>query len=298
MRPRDELSEAGASGSDLRTGGPDTRLPIRVIYAFQIGVVIVICALNAMSEARIVSWRLGTAHNFWEPAMWEATSGIVVVGLLPLARFGARLIRPGLRQLIMAGLAVTALAFIFAVLHIIGIGLLRESAYRLGGWTYTFPWADQIPYEMRKDVLLAYPGLVLFFWLAEQLWDKAREKAAVIRPEESEPPAAPQEIWLRDGRTSVLVDPTEIVSVSSAGNYVEYRLTGARTHLIRATLQAQEDRLAGFGIARVHRTRLVNRNRIVALEWRQSGDFEIRLDSGETVACSRRFKAAVAGIAG
>jgi DNA-binding LytR/AlgR family response regulator len=102
---------------------------------------------------------------------------------------------------------------------------------------------------------------------------------------------------LRDGRSSILIDPCEIVSVASAGNYVEFQLTGGRNHLIRTTLQAQEARLAPFAIARVHRGRLVNLKRIVALEWRASGDFEVRLDTGETVAGSRRFKAAVAAIA-
>ena len=104
-------------------------------------------------------------------------------------------------------------------------------------------------------------------------------------------------MWLRDGRTSVLIDAGEIVSVSSAGNYVEYELTGQRRHLIRATLQVEEARLAPFGIARVHRSRLLNLKRIVALQWRPSGDFEVRLDTGETVLGSRRFKAVVAEIA-
>lgn len=88
------------------------------------------------------------------------------------------------------------------------------------------------------------------------------------------------------------------MSVISAGNYVEYQLTGGRTHLIRATLQSQEAQLAPLGITRVHRGRLVNIKRIVAAQWRASGDFELRLDTGETVIGSRRFKAAVAALAG
>jgi DNA-binding LytR/AlgR family response regulator len=54
--------------------------------------------------------------------------------------------------------------------------------------------------------------------------------------------------------------------------------------------------LSRLGIARVHRTGLVNVKRIVAVTWRQSGDFDLRLDNGETIAGSRRHKAAVAGI--
>jgi DNA-binding LytR/AlgR family response regulator len=160
---------------------------------------------------------------------------------------------------------------------------------------YAFPWASQFPYEMRKD-LLAFCGLVTIFWLADRL-SIVTETAAVTRPDAVAPAAYERAIWLRDGRISVLIDPTEIISVTSAGNYVEYRLTANRSHLVRATLQTQEDRLAPLGIVRVHRTRLINLKRIVALEWRQSGDFELRLDTGETVACSRRFKTAVAHLA-
>jgi hypothetical protein len=101
---------------------------------------------------------------------------------------------------------------------------------------------------------------------------------------------------LRDGRMRILIDPHEIVSVSSAGNYVEYALTGGRRHLIRATLRAEEARLSSFGVARVHRTRLVNVKRMVAVRWRPSGDFEVRVDTGEVVVGSRRFKGTVAGI--
>lgn len=296
LRRRDEQAGARPSGSDLQSSGDGGGLAAHVVYAIPVGIVVVVCALNALSEARMVSGRLGSPHNFWEPAMWEATSGLVVVALLPLARLGARLIRPGLRQLIIAGFGIAGLALLFAALHIVGIGLLRELVYHLGGWPdYKFPWSDQIPYEMRKDLLLAFPGLVLFFWLAERLI--IRGQRAATPADAAEQRLAPQEIWLRDGRISLLIDPAEIISVTSAGNYVEYRLTANRTHLVRATLQTQEDRLAPLGIVRVHRTRLVNLKRIVALEWRQSGDFEVRLDTGETVACSRRFKTAVAHLA-
>ncbi|HWX58842.1 LytTR family DNA-binding domain-containing protein [Bradyrhizobium sp.] len=296
MRPRDEPASTDTSGSDVRTDGGAGRVPVRTVYAIAIALVAVSCALSGLSAAHDVSGRLGTPHNLWEPALWEITSGTVIAALLPLVRRAAMLIRASADRLIAVGLVAAAgLGFVYSTLHIVGMGLLRELAYRLGGWTYTFPWSTQFPYEMRKD-LLAYCGLVAMFWLADRLTIVTEDNAGK-KPDITERPAAPQEIWLRDGRTSVLIDPAEIISVTSAGNYVEYRLTGNRTHLVRATLQAQEDRLARLGIVRVHRTRLVNLKRIVALEWRQSGDFEVRLDTGETVACSRRFRTAVAHIA-
>jgi hypothetical protein len=50
------------------------------------------------------------------------------------------------------------------------------------------------------------------------------------------------------------------------------------------------------GVARVHRTRLVNIGRVVGLVHRPTGDFELQLDTGELVAGSRRYKTAVAAI--
>jgi DNA-binding LytR/AlgR family response regulator len=53
-------------------------------------------------------------------------------------------------------------------------------------------------------------------------------------------------------------------------------------------------RLSPLGVARVHRSRLVNMRRIVAIAWRPSGDFDLRRDTAATVAGSRRYRAAVA----
>ena len=116
-------------------------------------------------------------------------------------------------------------------------------------------------------------------------------------PDVATAPAADSQFWPRDGRISVLVNANDIVSVSSAGNYVEYQLTRGRNHPVRATLLSQEARLALLDIVRVHRSRLINLKRFVALDGRASGYFAIRLDTGETVAGGRHFKSAVAEIA-
>jgi DNA-binding LytR/AlgR family response regulator len=252
--------------------------------------------VNTFSSARDISWRLGSSHNLWEPALWQLTSGIVLAALVPLARCGVGLVRSGMQRPLRAVFGNAALLVTFSVLHIAGMGLLRELSYRLAGWAYSYPWAHEALYEFRKDIF-AYAGIAVMFWLAE------RPRATLVEPEAetvqtdaAAAPAASGELWLRDGRLSILVNPDEIVWVGSAGNYVEFRLSNARTHLIRTTLQAQEARLARFGIVRVHRSRLINPKRIMAFEGRASGDFEIRLDTGETVVGSRRFKAAVIGM--
>ena len=298
---RDEAFRAGirtkTSGNTWWKNGADGRLSVGAAYAIVVGLIVASTVVTIFSTARDISWRLGSPHNLWEPTLWNVTSAIVGVAVLPLVRRGALLFCDRPIRPLTAAAAFVALALAYSALHIAGMGVLREFAYALGGWSYTFPWERQIPYELRKD-LFSYLVLAVIFWFAERPAAAAPAQVEQATPKVTAAPAAKPELWLRDGRTSVLIDAGEIVSVSSAGNYVEYELTEQRKHLIRATLQAEEARLAPFGIARVHRSRLLNLKRIVALQWRPSGDFEVRLDTGEIVLGSRRFKAAVAGISG
>jgi DNA-binding LytR/AlgR family response regulator len=103
-------------------------------------------------------------------------------------------------------------------------------------------------------------------------------------------------VWLRDGSTRIRIDPPDILWVSSAGNYVEYRLADGANHLVRGTLAAEEARLTRFNIVRVHRTRLVNLTRITGLKAGPNGDFELTMDTGQTIPGSRRYRGAMASI--
>lgn len=304
LRPGDEPSRAGTGGMSAQAGG-EAQLSPRTVYAVGVLLIAFSAVVGTFSSARDIAWRIAGPHNLWEPALWETTSSIVAIALLPLARRGARLIGAGRHRPLALALALVTLALTYSALHIAGMGVLREWAYRLAGYNYAFPWARQIPYELRKD-LFAFTAFVVVFWLGRRAVARPPAPPRETAPEvataptfdtpTSDRPTLDSQFWLRDGRISVLVEARDIVSVSSAGNYVEYQLAGGRNHLVRATLQSQEARLAALGIVRVHRGRLVNLKRIVALEARPSGDFEVRLDTGEVIAGSRRFKSAVAAI--
>ncbi len=103
-------------------------------------------------------------------------------------------------------------------------------------------------------------------------------------------------VWLRDGTTRIRFEPRDIVWISSAGNYVEYSLANGSNHLVRGTLASAETQLARFNLVRMHRTRLANQDRVTAVEMKPSGDFELTLDTGQTVQGSRRYKNAVASL--
>jgi hypothetical protein len=296
LRPCDEPTPAGTDGMMAPSDG-EAHLSVRTVYLVCILLVVFSDVVGTFSSARDIAWRLGSPRNLWEPAMWETTSHVVAIALLPVALRGALLIRSGRHRPITLAFALAALALTYSSLHIAGLGYLREWAYGLAGYSFKFPWAQQIPYELRKD-LFSFTAFVVVFWLGQRAVARHPTAPREASPDAAIAPAACHQFWLRDGRISVLIDASDVVSVSSAGNYVQYELTGGRNHLVRATLQSQEARLAPLGIVRVHRSRLVNRKRIVALEGRPSGDFEIHLDTGEIIAGSRRFKSVVADIAG
>jgi hypothetical protein len=224
------------------------------------------------------------------PVLDELTSAMIIICLLPLLKRSIDgLSTIGDRRIALIVIALSMIAY--ALLHITFMVALRHLVYGLLGSAYDFHWRDQYVTEFRKDLVSAFM-IAVVFWLIDRKKAVA-EPVAAQRPPDAQRP----EIWLRDGAKSIRVDPAQIISVASAGNYVEFALVDAR-HLIRGTLAGEECRLKQFGFVRIHRTRLINTMRVVAIETRSNGDFVAKMDTGEMIAGSRRYRDAVAAIKG
>ncbi len=85
----------------------------------------------------------------------------------------------------------------------------------------------------------------------------------------------------------------DILAVRSAGNYVEFLLADGRAPLMRATLAGVEAQLRPHGVARTHRSWLVNTGRIEEIEPARSGDYRLSLKGGIEAPLSRRFRPAL-----
>src|SRR5207244_2615090 len=138
-------------------------------------------------------------------------------------------------------------------------------------------------YEFRKDVTTALL-IGSAMWLIDSRREVQRALKVVAPAAVGTSPAPPAVVWLRDGAKNIRVAPRDIVWIASAGNYVEYTLADGASHLIRGTLASAENELARFNLARIHRTRLANLNRVTAMEGKPSGDFELTFDTGQTVS--------------
>lgn len=265
---RGQSAGARASWRDDRTFGA-------VFILFALGIVAV--DVFSVFHDRAVA---GRPVPLWEPAIWEISSVVMLVALLPGVMWLTR--RHGPRPPPAFGWMAWHLpaAFAFSLVHVLAMGALRWVAYAaVGDWYDPLaPLADW-PYELRKD-LLVYAGLVGGY----VIW-----RGPVSLPGRSV--AAPDPIEVRDGARRLFVPVEDIIWVEAAGNYVELHRRASPV-LHRAPLAVMERRLADAGFVRIHRSRLVRRDAIAAVETKASGDFTVRLVTGETLAGSRRFRAA------
>jgi hypothetical protein len=286
---REAISPATAVGGLHAISGVDW-LFYGVVAAISLGIGIV----NALSAAQDAAWR-GAAYDLRTPLFWEMSSIATIIAVAPVLFVAVRRMRDVSRWPLRLGLAVAAI-LAFSGLHIAGMVGLRKAGMFVAGGAYDFHFSlATLIYEFRKDVMTC----VL---IGGTLWLIDRSRAAqqarpVVTPAQTDSASvAPDTVWLRDGSSRIRIEPRDVVTIGSAGNYVEYGMADRRTHLVRGTLAGEEARLTKFNIVRVHRTRLVNLSRVTALKAGPNGDFELTLDTGEAISGSRRYRHAVASI--
>jgi DNA-binding LytR/AlgR family response regulator len=273
---------AGISGADWLFYG--------VVAAISLGIGVV----NAFSRAQDAAWR-GAVYNVRTPLLWEMSSIVTIIAVAPVLFVAVRRMRHVSRWPLRIGLAVAAI-IAFSSLHIAGMVGLRKAVMFAAGGAYDFHFSiATLIYEFRKDVItcLLIGGAL---WLIDSRREAQQARSSAATPQADSASATLDMIWLRDGSSRIRIDPRDILTIGSAGNYVEYCMADSRTHLVRGTLAAEEARLTKFNIVRVHRTRLVNLSRVTGLKAGPNGDFELTLDTGEAISGSRRYRHAVASI--
>lgn len=78
--------------------------------------------------------------------------------------------------------------------------------------------------------------------------------------------------------------------ISGEGNYARLH-TGARTHLVRETLKSVEARLSPRQFVRVHRSAIINVDRVAELQPHAHGEYRLTLKDGSKLTSSRAHSA-------
>ena len=276
------------SGAEAGTSGTAPRPAWLAAYAAIAVATVVIGTVNVLSVLDERSW-VGRPIDWWQPAIWEGTSGLV---LLSLAWFPGMAIErfPLAGPKLPRNLAVhAALTLPFSLVHVASMVVLREGAYAIAGEVYDFGGWEALVYEYRKDVI-SYALYAGVFWLAARL---------IGTPRRDEPPAPHEPSLLIDeGQRLLRVVPAEVLAARSSGNYVEYLLADGRRPLMRTTLSSAEAELSGRGFVRTHRSWLVNARHVSAIEAEGSGDYGLTLSDGTQVPLSRRYRQALEALRG
>lgn len=119
-----------------------------------------------------------------------------------------------------------------------------------------------------------------------------RSDARLIEQASEEALAADRKIAIKDHDSTVLLDIDDIDWVDAAGDYMCVHAGGA-THIMRSTLKNLMARLDPDKFKRIHRSTIVNLDRIVKATPLQKGEYILELDCDERLKVSRNYRQSI-----
>ncbi|MDE2278431.1 MAG: LytTR family transcriptional regulator [Xanthomonadaceae bacterium] len=232
----------------------------------------------------------------WEPWVWESTSALLILLLIPFVKWAERrwpfrfdTWRHSLPRHLLASV-------VFSLVHVAGMDGLRKLVYDMVGQHYRLgAWWPNFGYEYLKDIRSYF--LIVALICLSRLWLLRQQGEATLLAEPDEGPPVepvdrPERFLVRKLGKEFLLAASEIEWLQAAGNYVNLHVRG-RDYPLRSTMAGIEVRLDPARFLRVHRGYFVNLDYLAEIEPLDTGDARLRLRDGMTIPCSRRYRAAL-----
>ncbi len=289
------MSPAAASRPVEQPTAP-TPIPTALRRLLEIGFWVALTIVNGVANSLTVIMdihRVGLDFADWEPVVWEWSSGLVMLALVPaLVWFTRR--HPLQWQDWRSQLARHLVAsVIFSLIHVLAMVALRKLAYAAQGGTYDYgSWPLELAYEYLKDIR-SYVTMVAIIEVYRFVLRRRQGEAALLdRPDEGEPVEPvdrPERFIVRKLGREFLIAANDIEWLQASGNYVNLRVRG-HDYPLRSTIAGIEARLDADRFVRIHRSYIVHLGRIVSIEPLDSGDARVHLDDGQVLPCSRTYR--------
>jgi hypothetical protein len=270
----------------------------RPIEVFAWAMAFLVSAVANTAVKLVDAQRDGQALAAWQPALWEASSALVSLALLPLVLgmcerwpLHADTWRRRLPLYLAASVA-------WSVLHVAGMVALRKFGYLLAGAHYDQgPWLQRFGYEYLKDAR-TFALIVVIDYGYRWLWRRLQGEVRLLdRAEDAPAPAAgerPERFLVRKLGREFLVAVDEVEWLQASGNYVNLHVRG-RDYPLRTTMAAIEAQLDPARFARIHRSYIANLDLVASIEPLDTGDARVHLRDGSVLPCSRRQRELLRG---
>jgi two-component system LytT family response regulator len=119
--------------------------------------------------------------------------------------------------------------------------------------------------------------------------ERARKLDALLGQVEARPPRARERLMVRSDGRLYFVRVDDIDWIEAAGNYVKLHV-GRDTHLMRETMAGIEKLLDSSRFLRIHRSAIVNLDRVREMQPWFSGEYTVILRDGTQLRLSRVYR--------
>ena len=99
----------------------------------------------------------------------------------------------------------------------------------------------------------------------------------------------------RRGAKHYFIRTDDVDWIEADGNYLRL-WTGDRSHLVRETMKAAEERLDAASFVRIHRSTIVAIDRIESIQAQDNGDYVVTMRGGTKLASSRGYADRIRGL--
>jgi len=234
--------------------------------------------------------RDGITLPLWEISVWEISSHVSLLALIPIIIWSNRRFPLGLKTFSRNLPWHILLTLPFALAHVLIMVGIRKAVYRLQEREYDFGvFGIEFFYEYLKD-FRTYASILAAIYLYRFILSRVKGEARYIAESESSEQAAPDRFLIKKLGKEFLVKVEDIDWIESAGNYVTLHV-GKSLYPLRETMANIQQQLDKRGFARVHRSAILNLDRVSQIEPFDTGDARALLSNGDSAPVSRRYRA-------
>ena len=151
--------------------------------------------------------------------------------------------------------------------------------------------------EERFDAALARVRKAMSQATDNAIVERVRQVAADLRMATSPSMVPVDRLPIKANGRIMLIRLSDIDWIEADGDYVSVHV-GGKAWLMRETIAAVELRLALSGFVRIHRSALVNAERVKELRPRDKGEYTVVLNDGTELKLSRNYRSSVERLVG